>query len=110
MVDRKIMKNANMTPDTQHAVWRDSGISPAETAVRIWKFVPRRKFSEAATSQSRWHVMGKRGTVEKQKKWLKRIEFCSNPKNPSKNTYFQKLRNLSLRCKILYYSNLLTKI
>ena len=27
------------------AVWRNGGSSPAETAVQIWKFVPRRKFS-----------------------------------------------------------------
>ena len=47
----------------QRAVWRDSGISPAETAVRIWKLLPRPNISEAATSQSRWHVSGKRGNV-----------------------------------------------
>jgi len=29
----------------QRAVWRNGGSTPAETAVRIWKFVPRRKCS-----------------------------------------------------------------
>jgi len=31
---------------------------PAETAVRIWKLLPRRNVSEAATSPSRWDVSG----------------------------------------------------
>jgi len=40
------------------AVWQDSGISPAETAVRIWKLLPRPNICEAATSPSRWDVSG----------------------------------------------------
>jgi len=47
-------------PSLQRAVLRDSGISPAETAVRIWKLLPRTSVSEAATSQSRWDVMRNR--------------------------------------------------
>jgi len=46
----------------QRAVWQDSGISPAETAVRIWKLLPRRNVSEAATSPSRWDVVGYGGS------------------------------------------------
>ena len=38
---------------------RDGGSSPVETAVRNWKLLPRRKFSEAATLQSRWDDMRK---------------------------------------------------
>jgi len=45
----------------QRAVWQDSGISPAQTAVRIWKLLPRRNVSEAATSPSRLGVIGKSG-------------------------------------------------
>jgi hypothetical protein len=33
------------TPAPNEAVWRNGGSSPAESAVRIWKFVSRRKFS-----------------------------------------------------------------
>jgi len=32
---------------------RDGGISPAETAVRVWKLLPRPNICEAATSPSR---------------------------------------------------------
>jgi len=46
----------------QHAVWQDSGISPAETAVRTWKLLPRMNISEAATSPSRWNVVCHIGT------------------------------------------------
>jgi len=37
--------NRKIRASVQRAVWRNGGSSPAETAVRIWKFVPRRKFS-----------------------------------------------------------------
>jgi len=33
----------------QQTVWRNGGISAAETAVRTWKLLPRRNVSEAST-------------------------------------------------------------
>jgi len=45
------------TPSLQRAVWQDSGISPAATAVRTWKLLPRPNICEAATSPSRWDVV-----------------------------------------------------
>ena len=43
----------------QRAVWRNGGISPAATAVRTWKLLPRKNVSEAATAPSRWDVVRK---------------------------------------------------
>ena len=44
--------NGKMT-DVQRAVLRDGGSSPADNFVQNCTLLPRRKFSEAATSQSR---------------------------------------------------------
>jgi len=38
------------------SVLRDCGSKPAERAVGTWKFLPRSKCSDAATSQSRFYV------------------------------------------------------
>jgi len=54
------MQNGTNT-SSQRAVWRNGGISPAETAVRTWKLLPRRSVSEAATAPSRWDVAGNVG-------------------------------------------------
>ena len=44
----------------QRAVWQDGGSSPADNFVGICTLLPRRKFSGAATSPSRWGVVCKR--------------------------------------------------
>ena len=59
------MKEVRKMHCLQRAVLRDGGSNPAETAVRNWKLLPRRKFSEAATSQSRWDVVCKRTSAPK---------------------------------------------
>ena len=50
---------------SQRAVWRNGGISPAATAVRTWKLLPRRNVSEAATAPSRSDVMRHSRTVQR---------------------------------------------
>ena len=42
---------------SQRAVLQDGGINPADNFVENCTFISRSKFSEAATSQSRWDVI-----------------------------------------------------
>jgi len=58
-------KNGKMT-DVQRAYWQDSGSKPAETAVRIWKFLPSPNLCEAATSPICRHVRGNACASEQQ--------------------------------------------
>jgi hypothetical protein len=43
--------------DIQYAVLQDGGSNSADNFVQICTLLPRSKFSEAATSQSRWNVL-----------------------------------------------------
>ena len=50
-------EEVNGKPSVQRAVLRDGGSNSADNFVQICTLLPRRKFSEAATSQSRWDVV-----------------------------------------------------
>jgi len=47
----------------QRTVWQNGGSNPADTTVRIWKFVPRSKFSESRHFAKPRGVVRKRATV-----------------------------------------------
>ena len=65
---------------------RDGGISPAETAVRIWELLPRPNLCEAATSQSRWDVTCNGGQrIAKLKRMEKRDTETANIDTKSAN-------------------------